>query len=44
MLDAETREMRHPIHVVYYRNSTLSTRISCFLDYFSKQFASKTLL
>lgn len=44
VLVAETHEMRHPIHAVYYRNSTLSTRISCFLDYLSEQFASKTLL
>lgn len=44
VLEAETREMHHPIHAVYYRNSTLSARISCFLDFLSEQFASKTLL
>ncbi|CAO95484.1 LysR substrate-binding domain-containing protein [Erwinia tasmaniensis] len=44
VLESQTHEMRHPIHAVYYRNSTLSARISCFLDYLSEQFASNTLL
>ncbi|MFG1173344.1 LysR substrate-binding domain-containing protein [Erwiniaceae bacterium CAU 1747] len=44
VLVAETCEMRHPINAVYYRNSTLATRIRCFLDYLSEQFASKNLL
>ncbi|QKJ88703.1 LysR family transcriptional regulator [Paramixta manurensis] len=33
VLPAETREMRHPVNAVYYRNSTLSVRITCFLDF-----------
>lgn len=44
ILSAETRDLRHPIHAVYYRNSTLSARISCFLDFLSEQIATKTLL
>ncbi|CCG85825.1 HTH-type transcriptional activator ttdR [Erwinia piriflorinigrans CFBP 5888] len=44
VLESQTHEMRHPIHAVYYRNSTLSARISCFLDYLAEQFASNTLL
>lgn len=44
VLDDLTREMHHPIHAVYYRNTTLSVRISCFLDFLSEQIASKPLL
>lgn len=44
VLAAETCEMSHPIHAVYYRNTTLSVRISCFLDYLSEQLADKKLL
>jgi DNA-binding transcriptional LysR family regulator len=44
VLDELTREMHHPIHAVYYRNTTLSVRISCFLDFLSEQIASKPLL
>lgn len=44
VLEEVTQEMRHPINAVYYRNSTLSTRISCFLDFLSEQIASKPLL
>lgn len=44
VLATETCEMRHPINAVYYRNSTLAARISCFLDYLSEQLASKNLL
>ncbi|MGB9096157.1 LysR family transcriptional regulator [Erwinia sp.] len=44
VLDEVTREMYHPIHAVYYRNTTLSVRISCFLDFLTEQFASKPLL
>lgn len=44
VLEAETCEMRHPIHAVYYRNSTLAARISCFLDYLSEQLAARALL
>jgi len=44
VLTAETCEMSHPIHAVYYRNTTLSVRIRCFLDYLSEQLADKKLL
>lgn len=44
VLDDLTREMHHPIHAVYYRNTTLSVRISCFLNFLSEQIASKPLL
>lgn len=44
VLDDLTREMHHPIHAVYYRNTTLSVRISCFLDFLSEKIASKPLL
>lgn len=44
VLATETCEMRHPVNAVYYRNSTLAARISCFLDYLSEQLASKNLL
>ncbi|MFS2221100.1 LysR family transcriptional regulator [Pantoea sp. B65] len=44
VLEQETQEMRHPISAVYYRNSTLSARITCFLDFLSEQIASKPLL
>lgn len=44
VLDDLTREMHLPIHAVYYRNTTLSVRISCFLDFLSEQIASKPLL
>lgn len=33
-------EVAHlPIHAVYYRNSSLATRIGCFLDYLTEQLA-----
>lgn len=33
----ETTEFRQPIHAVYYRNATLSSRIVSFLDYVGAQ-------
>lgn len=44
VLPALTREMHHQIHAVYYRNTTLSVRIRCFLDFLSDQIARKPLL
>ncbi|PKH25351.1 LysR family transcriptional regulator [Enterobacterales bacterium CwR94] len=44
LLEQETREMRHPIHAVYYRNTALSSRITCFLDFLKEQFAGKPWL
>ncbi|MGU7782791.1 LysR substrate-binding domain-containing protein [Burkholderia sp. PU8-34] len=37
LLVGETAEFLQPIHAVYYRNTTLSLRISSFLDYVSTQ-------
>ncbi|MDH4870168.1 LysR family transcriptional regulator [Pseudomonas sp. BN515] len=36
VLAADTLEVRQPIHAVYYRNTALASRISCFLDYVSE--------
>ncbi|QUG74289.1 LysR family transcriptional regulator [Erwinia sp. E602] len=44
LLEAETKQLSHPIHAVYYRNSALSTRIRCFLDFLSEQLTEKQLL
>lgn len=44
VLPEETCEMSHPVHAVYYRNTSLSVRISCFLDYLSEKLADKKLL
>ncbi len=37
VLGADTLEVRQPIHAVYYRNTALASRISCFLDYVSER-------
>ena len=37
ILTAHTVEVRQPIHAVYYRNTALTSRITCFLDYLSSQ-------
>jgi DNA-binding transcriptional LysR family regulator len=37
LLLRETVEVRQPIHAVYYRNTALASRISCFLDYLGNQ-------
>jgi len=29
--------VRQPINAVYYRNSALASRITCFLDYLSER-------
>ncbi|WP_075183065.1 LysR substrate-binding domain-containing protein [Pantoea sp. 1.19] len=44
ILTDETRALFQPIHAVYYRNSTLSARITCFLDFLSEQLADKPWL
>lgn len=44
VLDQETHEMKHVINAVYYRNTTLSARITCFLDFLSEQIVTKKLL
>lgn len=33
VLARDTAEVRQPIHAVYYRNTQISSRIACFLDY-----------
>ncbi|MEK8082328.1 LysR substrate-binding domain-containing protein [Pseudomonas sp. XK-1] len=37
VLLAYTVEVRQPIHAVYYRNTALASRITCFLDYLAGQ-------
>ncbi len=37
VLEAHTVDVRQPIHAVYYRNTALASRITCFLDYVSEQ-------
>lgn len=37
LLMRDTVEVRQPIHAVYYRNTALASRITCFLDYLSSQ-------
>ncbi|TBU87337.1 LysR substrate-binding domain-containing protein [Phytopseudomonas dryadis] len=37
VLAHETVDVRQPIHAVYYRNTALASRITCFLDYLSSQ-------
>ena len=39
LLLRDTVEVRQPIHAVYYRNTALASRITCFLDYLSSQLA-----
>lgn len=33
VLESETRDIRLPVNAVYYSNSTLAARITCFLDF-----------
>jgi len=44
VLEAETRDVRLPVNAVYYRNSTLSSRITCFLDFLQQKIDADTLL
>lgn len=37
ILAQHTVEVRQPIHAVYYRNTALASRITCFLDYLTGQ-------
>ncbi|MBE5254017.1 LysR substrate-binding domain-containing protein [Mixta mediterraneensis] len=43
ILPDETRELRLPVHAVYYRNATLSSRITCFLDFLCEQIQEQQL-
>jgi DNA-binding transcriptional LysR family regulator len=40
----ETRELQLPIHAVYYRNQSLSSRITCFLDFLREKIQENHLL
>lgn len=39
ILAPHTVEVRQPIHAVYYRNTALASRITCFLDYLEERLA-----
>jgi DNA-binding transcriptional LysR family regulator len=39
VLARDTVEARQPIHAVYYRNTRISSRIACFLDYAAPRMA-----
>ena len=41
VLAESTVEVLQPIHAVYYRNTALAARITCFLDYLSECLASE---
>ena len=43
LMARDTVEVRQPIHAVYYRNTALTSRITCFLDYLSSQLAERSL-
>ena len=40
LLPRETVEVLQPIHAVFYRNTQLSSRISCFLDFVAERIAA----
>jgi len=44
VLETETREQRLPVHAVYYRNQSLTSRITCFLDFLRKKIQENHLL
>jgi DNA-binding transcriptional LysR family regulator len=37
----ETVEVLQPVNAVYYRNTALASRISCFLDYVGSKISSE---
>jgi DNA-binding transcriptional LysR family regulator len=43
LLEEETLDVRQPINAVYYRNTQLAARITCFLDYVSANLDVQTL-
>jgi DNA-binding transcriptional LysR family regulator len=43
ILTHETRELRLPVHAVYYRNAALSNRVTCFLNYLHEQTLLRSL-
>lgn len=44
VLESDTRELRLPIHAVYYRNQSLTSRITCFLDFLREKIEQNQLL
>lgn len=43
ILTGETLEASLPVYAVYYRNSQLAARITCFLDFMSEKLAENPL-
>lgn len=43
VLPEHTLEMRMPVNAVYYRNTKLAARISCFLDFLGEKMAQQLL-
>lgn len=43
LLEQDTLDVRQPINAVYYRNTPLAARITCFLDYLSAHIDAQTL-
>lgn len=44
VLASETRELRLPVHAVYYRNQTLSSRVTCFLDFLQEKIQRQQMI
>lgn len=44
ILETETREQHLPIHAVYYRHQSLTSRITCFLDFLREKIQENHLL
>ena len=44
VLEQETHELRLPIHAVYYRNQSLTSRITCFLDFLREKIEADRML
>ncbi|MFZ4287757.1 LysR substrate-binding domain-containing protein [Variovorax sp. HJSM1_2] len=42
LLPRDTQEVRQPVHAVYYRNTALSARIACFLDFMAARLAAQS--
>lgn len=43
VLESVTRDIRLPVHAVYYSNSTLAARITCFLDFLREKIEEQKL-
>ena len=44
VLASETRELRLPVHAVYYRNQTQSSRVTCFPDFLPEKIQRQPLI